>query len=67
MIVLNYRMQNNKLTFINSNISMEQLSRKYASILKRTGNSFNAERLMERIKALTNNTEFELKGKDMRY
>jgi primosomal protein DnaI len=64
LVVLNYRMQNNKPTFFNSNLSLEMFGRKLMVLMHK---SINADRLVERIKALTRNTEFEIKGTNKRY
>jgi hypothetical protein len=57
-------MQHHKLTFFTSNLSMELLEKKLMTSLKK---SVNVERLLERIKGLTKNHQFELQGKNKRY
>jgi DNA replication protein DnaC len=64
LIILNHRMQNNKITFFNSNLSMESLEKKLLILTKK---SANVNRLLDRIKALTKNQQFELKGINKRY
>ncbi|MDR3330187.1 MAG: ATP-binding protein [Mycoplasmataceae bacterium] len=64
LLILNYRMQNNKPTFFNSNLSLESFVRKLSELMHR---SINADRLIERIRALTHNVEFKLLGSNKRY
>ncbi|MDR1235234.1 MAG: ATP-binding protein [Mycoplasmataceae bacterium] len=64
MIILNYRMDHNKLTFFTSNLSIDTFSTKLSNLMHK---SFNAERLVERIRALTKNQQFEIIGNNRRY
>jgi primosomal protein DnaI len=64
-IVLDYRMQHNKLTFFSSNLKLSDYQDRLSGTDKTL--SLNLKRLVERIKALTNNISFELKGKNKRY
>jgi hypothetical protein len=57
-------MGNNKPTFFNSNLSMEEMEKKLFILMNR---SINAKRLMERVKALTSNMQYHLKGINKRY
>jgi primosomal protein DnaI len=64
LITLNYRMDRNKLTFFTSNLNIESFYKKLSNLMHK---SFNAERLIERIKALTHNQEIEITGSNQRY
>jgi DNA replication protein DnaC len=64
MIILNYRMDRKKLTLFTSNLSIEAFSQKLSHLMHK---SFNADRLVERIRALTKNQQFEIIGNNRRY
>jgi hypothetical protein len=57
-------MQNHKGTFFTSNLDMMKFGQKLSAIVHK---SINADRLMERIKALTKNTDFQIRGTNKRY
>ncbi|MDR0739672.1 MAG: ATP-binding protein [Mycoplasmataceae bacterium] len=64
MIVLNYRMDHNKLTFFTSNLSIDYLNKKLSILMH---GSFNAQRFIERIRALVKNQQFRITGPSRRY
>jgi DNA replication protein DnaC len=64
MIILNYRMDHRKLTFFTSNLSIESLAKKLNALMK---GSFNATRLVERIRALVKNQQLQIVGPSKRY
>jgi DNA replication protein DnaC len=64
LIILNYRMDHNKLTFFTSNLSIDALNKKFSNLMHK---SFNAERLIERIRALTKNQQMQIIGNNRRY
>ncbi|MDR0739407.1 MAG: ATP-binding protein [Mycoplasmataceae bacterium] len=64
MIILNYRMDRKKLTFFTSNLSIDAFSQRLSNLMHK---SFNADRLIERIRALTKNQQFEITGNNQRY
>ena len=64
LIVLNHRMQHQKPTFFNSNLSINEFEKKLTILMHR---SLNARRLVERIRTLTKNESYEIKGINKRY
>ncbi|GHU46931.1 hypothetical protein FACS1894218_0290 [Bacilli bacterium] len=64
MIILGYRMNHKKVTFFTSNKNMNEYEKKIAFGAK---SPEAAKRLMERIRFLVNNQEFNLKGQNRRY
>jgi len=64
--ILNYRMENKKLTYFTSNLTIEELQKNYFQLAERDPNKkIKTNRLLERIKALA--TELLLTGTDHRY
>jgi len=64
--ILNYRMENQKLTYFTSNLTLTELQKNYLQSAELDSNKkIKVNRLLERIKALTN--EFTLTGTDHRY
>jgi hypothetical protein len=57
-------MDHNKMTFFTSNLSIDAFNKKLSNLMHK---SFNAERLVERIKALTKNKEMKIIGNNRRY
>jgi primosomal protein DnaI len=64
LIILNHRMDHNKLTFFTSNLSIDSFYKKLSNLMHK---SFNAERLVERIRALTQNKQMQIIGNNFRY
>lgn len=64
LIILNHRMQHNKPTFFNSNLSIDEFEKKLIILMHK---SLNAHRLIERIRTLTKNESYEIKGTNKRY
>lgn len=64
LIILNHRMQYNKPTFFNSNLSIDEFEKKLVVLMHK---SLNAHRLIERIRTLTKNESYEIKGINKRY
>ncbi|MBQ1483425.1 MAG: ATP-binding protein [Erysipelotrichaceae bacterium] len=62
--VLDYRLENKKITLFTSNLSKEELLKHYQYDRKEKSNLMNARRLMERIDILTN--DYVLTGNNMR-
>ncbi len=63
--ILNYRLDNKKLTLFTSNMTIKEYSEKILSITKKSPyDRLNRDRLIERIKSLS--TEIELKGNNRR-
>ena len=63
--LLNYRMTHNLLTLFTSNLNLEQLQEHFSINNKREQNDMNAQRLMERIKVLSDFVY--VKGKNRRF
>jgi primosomal protein DnaI len=64
--LLNYRMENQKLTYFTSNLTWIELEKHYLQINEKDpNNKIKVNRLLERIKTLA--TQFSLKGEDHRY
>lgn len=64
LVILNHRMQHNKPTFFNSNLSIDKFAEKLNKLMHW---SLNAQRLIERIRALTKNESYEIRGTNKRY
>ncbi|MDR0825977.1 MAG: ATP-binding protein [Mycoplasmataceae bacterium] len=64
MVILNYRMNHQKPTFFTSNKNLNDYEKKINYITK---SPEIAKRLMERIRTLVNNEEFNLRGPNLRY
>jgi hypothetical protein len=58
-------MERNKLTFFTSNLSITSFHKKLSNLTM--FKSFDSERFMERIKALTKNKEMKIIGNNRRY
>lgn len=65
--ILNYRMSKNKTTFFCSNLSLKQLEDNFHSKFKEFNSNTSVLRLMDRIRALVGNKEYQLKGENFRY
>ena len=63
--ILDERYNTKKLTYFTSNFSLKQLFIKFKSASKLS--AIDIDRVIDRIKALTNNTEVEIKEKNHRY
>lgn len=64
--ILNFRTSNEKRTFFNSNYSLNELEKNI--ILKyKSNDSLVIKRIIDRIRALVANKDFQLKGKNYRY
>ena len=65
--IINYRMSKNKTTFFCSNLSLKQLEDNFHSKFKEFNSNTSVLRLMDRIRALVGNKEYQLKGENFRY
>jgi histidinol dehydrogenase len=57
-------MQHQKPTFFNSNLSINDFEKKINILMHK---SLNARRLVERIRTLTKNESYEIRGANKRY
>jgi primosomal protein DnaI len=64
LIILNHRMQHHKPTFFNSNLNIDEFEKKLIILMHK---SLSAKRLIERIRTLTKNESYEMKGVNKRY
>lgn len=64
--ILNLRSNENKITYFNSNYSLDELKKVFINRCKNIDKSKICERIIDRIKMLVNNNIFELRGKNMR-
>ena len=65
--LLNQRYANNKITYFNSNLSIDELEKKIKKSLKGDDSYLIAGRIIDRIKTLVDNNFILLKGDNMRH
>lgn len=65
--LLNQRYANNKITYFNSNLSIDELEKKIRKSLKGDDGHLIAGRIIDRIKSLVDNNFILLKGNNMRH